>query len=216
MAARAALGGSAGDSGTGRGNGHPLLGVRVSSAAAQAMYETSLSMSRLPWLSHHRVKGEAWFPAVALAELVRAAGEDVHEGAAVAVENLLLLAPLVVPEQGALRVQVVVSEEGRKAAVHAASSEKSWILCATADVVVERGQAPEAESFEHCDVEVDVAQAYGELHALGLEYGLDFQGVKTLRRGKTKLLGVWSCRTAFRWRAMRCIPRCWMRRCMWL
>jgi acyl transferase domain-containing protein len=59
----------------GEATGHPLLGVRLSLAGADAVYESVLSQAEHPWLYDHRVGEQVVLPGAALGELVRAAGE---------------------------------------------------------------------------------------------------------------------------------------------
>ena len=92
----------------GEATGHPLLGVRVPVAGADAVYESVLSAHQPAWLGDHRVAEHVVVPGAALAELVRGAAEDQSRGGASQVTGLVLQAPLVVPESDARRVQVVV------------------------------------------------------------------------------------------------------------
>ena len=92
----------------GEATGHPLLGVRLATAGVDAVFEATLGSSTHAWLGDHRVAGRVVVPAAAIAELVRAAlAHGAERGPQV--RGLVLMAPLVVPETGALRVQVVVT-----------------------------------------------------------------------------------------------------------
>ena len=95
--------------------GHPLLGAEVGLADGGGYLLTSrLSLQAHPWLADHAVSGTVLLPGTAFAELaVRAGGQ----AGCARIEELALEAPLVLPAQGAIQLQVVVSgpdEAGRR------------------------------------------------------------------------------------------------------
>src|SRR5262249_11138618 len=96
---------------SGEATGHPLLGVRVPAAGADAVFESVLSRAEHPWLYDHCVGDQVLMPGAGLGELARAAGEHCFDDAAVEISSLVLQAPLVLPEQSGQRVQVLVSEK---------------------------------------------------------------------------------------------------------
>ncbi len=178
----------------GMATGHPLLGVRIGRAGADAAYETLLSWSEPSWLSEHRVGGEVVVPGAALAELVRAAGEEHGGGAPCEVTGLVLQLPLVVGESGS-RVQVLLCEGGTEASVYSqpahARESLTWTLHATAEL----GAAPAAARAEdlesmrrRCTEPVDMAATYEAFASMGLEYGPSFQGLRALWRGRGETL----------------------------
>ncbi|HVR06985.1 MAG TPA: type I polyketide synthase, partial [Thermoanaerobaculia bacterium] len=180
---------------SGESTGHPLLGVRVSMAGAAAVYEAAVSRPAQSWLYDHRVGDRALMPGAGMAELVRAAGEHCSGGAAVEVMSLVLVTPLVLPEQGAQRVQVVVKEEEdgrREVSVYSrGSAEAEWTLHASGEVRVAEASAPRmdlAAVRSRCGEPVEVSQAYDEFAAAGLAYGAAFQGLQKLWRGPGEAL----------------------------
>src|SRR5262245_15619724 len=68
---------------SGEATGHPLLGVRVSMAGADVVFESLLSRAEHPWLYDHCVGEQVLMPGAGLGELARAAGEHCLGGAAV-------------------------------------------------------------------------------------------------------------------------------------
>ncbi|MFE7552826.1 type I polyketide synthase, partial [Streptomyces gardneri] len=93
---------------------HPLLTTTVEVAGGDGVLLTGrLSLADQPWLADHAVNGAVLLPATAFLELALAAGD--HVGA-VRVEELTLEAPLVLPERGAVRIQVGVSGDGESPA----------------------------------------------------------------------------------------------------
>src|SRR5262249_55282498 len=93
---------------SGEATGHPLLGVRVSLAGGDAVFESVLSRAEHAWLYDHCVGDQVLMPGAGLGEVARAAGEHCFGGAAVEISSLVLQAPLVLPEQGGQRMQVLV------------------------------------------------------------------------------------------------------------
>ncbi|MDA0638936.1 type I polyketide synthase, partial [Nonomuraea sp. MCN248] len=85
---------------------HPLLEAEVDVAGDGPVVLTGgLSVGAMPWLADHVVAGTVLLPGTALADLVMEAAE--RTGADL-VEELMFEAPLVLPRDGAITVQVVV------------------------------------------------------------------------------------------------------------
>ncbi|MFJ5779719.1 type I polyketide synthase, partial [Streptomyces sp. NPDC093094] len=100
-----------------RATGHPLLGAAVELPEGRGLVMTGrLSLADQPWLADHTVAGAVLFPGTGFVELVGRAGERLGCGV---VEELTLQAPLVLPERGAVVVQVVADaeDEGARRAV---------------------------------------------------------------------------------------------------
>ncbi|MFD6838098.1 SDR family NAD(P)-dependent oxidoreductase, partial [Streptomyces diastaticus] len=177
--------------------GHPLLGAAVELAGADGLILTGrLSTQSHPWIADHVVQDAVLVPGTALLEVaVRAADEAGCE----AVEELTLSAPLVLPERGAVRIQVAVGEpddSGRRTvAIHsrddAGDERQPWSLHAQGVLAPDAAlPAPEAAGFAasawppHDAAPVDVADCYERLEEAGLRYGPFFQGLRAAwRRG---------------------------------
>ncbi|MFD9128052.1 type I polyketide synthase, partial [Kitasatospora sp. NPDC059571] len=87
---------------------HPLLGAAVALADADGVLFTGLlSQQTHPWLADHAVMGTVLLPGTAFVELAVRAGD--HVGAPHLAE-LTLQAPLVLPEHGAVQIQLAVGE----------------------------------------------------------------------------------------------------------
>ncbi|WP_322755940.1 SDR family NAD(P)-dependent oxidoreductase [Frankia sp. Cas3] len=182
-----------------RATGHPLLPAVVDLADGDGIVLTAtLSRRAHPWLADHAVDETAILPGTAFVEFAVVAGDQV--GAA-RVEELTLAAPLVVPHDGGVRVQVVVGGPDlsgrREFAVYsrvdtAVSSEavasetdepsEPWTRHATGALVPTAGPAPEGlkEWPPAGAAEVDVADAYDLLEESGYGYGPSFQGLRRL------------------------------------
>ncbi|MEV4616962.1 SDR family NAD(P)-dependent oxidoreductase, partial [Kitasatospora sp. NPDC049258] len=94
---------------------HPLLGAVISTADSGSLLLTGrLAPKVQPWLADHRVGGALVFPGTGLLELALRAGEQVGCDR---VGQLTLTEPLVLPEDGAVQLQVVVGaadEDGNR------------------------------------------------------------------------------------------------------
>ncbi|MCL9797895.1 acyltransferase domain-containing protein, partial [Frankia sp. AgKG'84/4] len=85
---------------------HPLVGAVVSLPSGGGLLGTGrLSVRTHPWLADHRVAGVVVVPGAALVELAVRVGAEVGCGG---LDELVVEAPLVLPERGTVRVQVVV------------------------------------------------------------------------------------------------------------
>ncbi|MFG3708269.1 SDR family NAD(P)-dependent oxidoreductase [Micromonospora sp. NPDC047670] len=95
--------------------GHPLLSATLTFPDSERMVFTGrLSVRTHPWLGEHRVMDNILLPGTAFVELATYAGE---QAGCPTVEELTLLAPLVLPEMGALQVQLMVGDrddDGRR------------------------------------------------------------------------------------------------------
>ncbi|MEU7104978.1 type I polyketide synthase [Streptomyces sp. NPDC046215] len=148
--------------------GHPLLGAAVAVAGGDGMLFTSrVSLDTHPWLADRTVLGSAVLPASALVELAIRAGDELG---CTQLDELSLHTPLVLPEDGAVRVQVAVGapdgEDRRPVTVHARpdASTGPWALLAegllgtgTAATVPpaggEHAEATEVHLPEECEEE---------------------------------------------------------------
>jgi acyl transferase domain-containing protein len=178
---------------SGESTGHPLLGVQVSLAGAETVYESSWSVSDEPWLGDHRLRDQVVVPGAALTELVRAAAERSFEGDVVEVSSLVLQAPMVLPAHGTRRVQVVLTGDGdrHEVAVYGQDGARQgadWTVHASAEVRRRTGGAPRtrdvAELRRRCGERIEVEGLYEAVAASGLCYGSAFQGMKQLLRGE--------------------------------
>ncbi|MFD7248027.1 thioester reductase domain-containing protein, partial [Streptomyces massasporeus] len=109
---------------------HPLVGAALFPGDRdEALFTTRLSARTDQLLAAHTVAGETVVPSTVLAELAVRAGD---ETGCTTVDELVVDAPLVLPREGALHVQVRVAEPGtdgrRVLTVHARPDEAaaSW------------------------------------------------------------------------------------------
>src|SRR5580704_14727808 len=173
--------------------GHPLLGAAVELPGTGGVVLTGrLSLATHPWLADHEVAGTVLLAGAAFAELVVRAGDEAGCGL---VEELVLQAPLVLPERGGVQVRVSVSgpsDDGhRTVEVHSrhdgAGAGAPWTAHATATLA----PAAPPPSFDLAAwpppgaEPVDVGGVYDALAGRGLDYGPAFRGlVAAWRRGQ--------------------------------
>ncbi|MGW7601257.1 type I polyketide synthase [Streptomyces antimycoticus] len=174
--------------------GHPLLGAVVSLASGGGVLLSGrLSLATHGWLADHAVHGVVLLPGTAFVELAVQAGDQVGCGR---VEELILEAPLIVPEKGGVRLQVEVGEADasgyREVSVFSRDETEgetaAWVCHArgalapvqgAGDTLFDFGAWPPAAAQV-----AEVSEHYVRAAENGLEYGPVFQGLKRAwRRG---------------------------------
>ncbi|NEB80822.1 acyltransferase domain-containing protein, partial [Streptomyces sp. SID14478] len=176
------------------GAAHPLLGALVRLPQSDGLLFTSrLSLKSHPWLADHTIGGLPLLPGTGLVELAVRAGDEAGCGV---LEELVIEAPLVVPEQGGVRLQVAVGAPGehgsRTVEVYSqrddAGDEQPWTRHATATLAASAAHPPTDFDFGAWPPPgaeaVETAGFYDELRERGVGYGPSFQGVRAVwRRG---------------------------------
>ena len=180
---------------------HPLLGASVQLAGEQgSLFTGRLSLATHPWLADHAVFDTVLLPGTAFVELALAAGARVE---CEVVEELTLEAPLVVAEQGAVQVQLLVEapdEAGRRSIVvysrshdrlsESIETQAEWTRHASGmlaqDQAAEDAPALAKEAWPPVGAEpIDVEFFYDRAAEIGFSYGPAFQGLQAAwRRGE--------------------------------
>ena len=177
---------------------HPLLGAATSLPGAAEedggwLLTGRLSLQTHPWLADHAVHGTAILPGTAFVEMALKAAEQV--GAA-GIEELTIEAPLLLPERGAVQVQVSVGaadEQGSRAiAIHSRAedgddADREWAANAAGVLGAAELERPEptAEWPPAGAEPLPVDSLYEDAADRGLDYGPAFQGVRAAwRRGE--------------------------------
>ncbi|MFD8387534.1 SDR family NAD(P)-dependent oxidoreductase, partial [Streptomyces sp. NPDC059679] len=167
--------------------GHPLLGAAVELAdAGGVLFTGRLSLRSHPWLADHAVGGVVLFPGTGFLELAIRAGDQVGCDL---VDELTLLAPLVLGERDAVAIQLWVGapdETGRRTvnvySRAAEAAEQPWTHHAT-------GVLAEGERTARFDgavwppegaVVADMEDFYARLADGGFAYGPLFQGLRAV------------------------------------
>ncbi|MEU2870672.1 SDR family NAD(P)-dependent oxidoreductase [Streptomyces olivoreticuli] len=170
---------------------HPLLGAMLALAdSGEVVFTGRLSLQTHPWLTDHAIGGNVLFPATGFLELAMRAGDQVGCDR---VEEFVLLTPLVLPEEGAALVQVLVGapdEAGvRTISVHSCADgapDGPWIQHANGTLTGgERIEDFGSQAWPPPDaVAVDLEGFYG-----GTGYGPAFQGLRSVwQRGNEVFL----------------------------
>ncbi|MGA5566893.1 polyketide synthase dehydratase domain-containing protein, partial [Streptomyces platensis] len=170
---------------------HPLLGAAVEVAGSDAFLFTGrLSLRTHPWLADHAVTGTVLFPGTGFLELAVRAADEVGCDR---VEEFTIAAPLVLPERGAVQLQLSVEapdESGRRTLNLYSRPEgdlgaQPWVRNASG--VVSSGAA--ADRGEPYDFTVwpprgaeatSVDDFYARFAEAGFAYGPVFRGLKAV------------------------------------
>ncbi|MCI4065637.1 acyltransferase domain-containing protein [Micromonospora sp. R77] len=167
---------------------HPLLSAVVELADGGGhVFTGRLSTRTAPWLAGHRVDGDLVFPGTGHLELAVRAGD--HLGCD-RVDELVLAAPLVLPEDQAVRVQVAVDAAddtgNRRFTISSRPEhEPTWTRHATGVLGTGPGRPhPDLTAWPPAGATpVDVTDHYRNRAAQGFDYADVFQGLTAVWRG---------------------------------
>lgn len=176
---------------------HPLLGAMVDIAADGGLLLTGrLSAARQPWLADHRIQDRVLLPASALLDLALHAGARVRRER---LTELVLSAPLVLPAQGLVELQVVVSGASASGECRvsvfsrqdAGHSDAEWTTHATGTLVAADPlpPPPETEPWPPPGAEpLTRPDHYDLVRAQGYQYGPAFRGLGRVWRHGAEIL----------------------------
>ncbi|WP_328345808.1 type I polyketide synthase [Micromonospora sp. NBC_00421] len=171
---------------------HPLLGAVVQLPTSDGLVFTSLlSVRSHPWLADHAVGGVVILPGSGLVELAVRAGD---EAGCPVLDELVVETPLVLPEQGGIRVQVALGGPGANGTrgVEVYSRRDGGTGTWTRHAVGVLSATPGGSGTEYDFTAwpppgaepVDVGDFYADLAERGYGYGPAFQGLRAVwRRG---------------------------------
>src|SRR6185312_14993778 len=174
---------------------HALLKAGVSLAAGageEYVFTGRLAVADQPWLADHRVMGSILLPGTAFVDMALHVGEVVG---CERVEELVVQAPLVIPETGGVQIQVAVGAMdqlgAREFEVFVTGHDgdggtEPWTRCAGGRLVTGRSwETSDLLVWPPAGAEQVVAEdLYAELAAAGFGYGPTFQGLRSVwRRG---------------------------------
>ncbi len=183
-----------------RGMAHPLLGAAIELGDTGGVVLTGrITLAALPWLADHVVSGAIVVPGTAVLDAIIEAGGQV--GCEV-VEELMFEAPLVLPADGELSIEVVVDggvdagADTRAVRVYARAGEADWVRCASGVLARDGGGERRCDwatawppaGVSTVDIDGGVAAGYDALTSLGYDYGPAFRGTTGIwRRGADEL-----------------------------
>ncbi len=189
-----------------RSSAHPLLGAAIALAGEEGWAFTGrLSAASPPWLADHAVFDIVLLPGTAFMDLALAAGAQVG---CETIEELTLQAPLILPHEGALQLQLTLGEPDpdtgwRQIAIYSRSTledESPWVNHANGVLAPAQGSTnggnedPAAAALARMAAEnwppsnteeLPVDGLYERLADVGFAYGPAFQGATAAwRRGR--------------------------------
>jgi 5-hydroxydodecatetraenal polyketide synthase CpkA len=195
----AAAAADAGSLGLGAGE-HPLLStaLRLAGEGEGWLFTGRVSLRSHPWLRDHAVMGQVLMPGAGFLELALAAGERVGAGV---VDELTLERPLLLDDEGAVQIQLSVSEPdaGGRRSIGVYSrlqgsledeleAAREWTRHATGTLAAEQAasslavgdSSPLAEESWPPEgaQELDTEFFYDRLAEMGYHYGPAFQGLR--------------------------------------
>ncbi|MCU0871770.1 MAG: polyketide synthase dehydratase domain-containing protein [Pirellulaceae bacterium] len=181
---------------------HPLLGNRADVADKGIIYETAVNARRPSYLEDHRIYGSVVVPAAAYAEMAVAAGTDACPRQDVILQGMAIQQAMFL-ESGVTRVvQTILTREEKdllrfricSRADRDREDESTWLEHASGKLIAqEEDWAPDQVDLqplqETLTERVEAAELYEACHLRGLEYGPQFQAVRTIRTGGGRSLG---------------------------
>ena len=178
----------------------PSLPALTRLDTATPTFETVLDLERVSYLDQHRIGGRAVAPGALMLQMLRDAGRSYFGSEDVTVEEVSFREMLAIPEEAALRVQIVLTEctsSTAAAAIYSRqleSSDVSWSQHVTAKVAPASREVPHApltlaSAQQQCREPESRDAFYARLEESGLAFGPLFRGVIELRSGAHGVLG---------------------------
>ncbi|WP_249645025.1 hybrid fatty acyl-AMP ligase/type I polyketide synthase [Nocardia sputi] len=174
-----------------RSAAHPFVGAVVPHPDSDGVTLTGrIALRTHPWLADHAAPTAVVMPGTGLVELAIRAGDEVAAGI---VRELVLHAPMVIPQDAALQIQVVVADAdatgGRPVSIHSRLERDlgtSWTLHARGVMAAtpesHAGDADTAPWPPAGATAVDVEDMYARLSVRGHRYGPLFRSVRAAWR----------------------------------
>jgi acyl transferase domain-containing protein/NADPH:quinone reductase-like Zn-dependent oxidoreductase/short-subunit dehydrogenase len=178
---------------------HPVLGECVHAPGVR-IYGMRVGASGAAYRLDHRVGGRAVVAAAELCALMRAAGAEAI-GEDVRLQDVAFRTILPVPDDGDLRVNVVLTERAAGAwdakvasATDDAPSDDVWTLHVTAvvtpsKVATEADETPMNTARGRCSIPVPLGSYYSSLATAGLAYGDEFRTLENVWLGEGEAFG---------------------------
>jgi len=175
---------------------HPLLGNRSDVADTGIVYETALNARRPSYLEDHCIYGSVVVPAAAYAEMAVAAGTDACPRQDVILQGMAIQQAMLL-EPGVTRiVRTILTREEQdlfsfricSAAASDKEAESPWPEHASGKLIAQEKDLPpdriDLQRLQTMLTEtIEATELYEACHQRGLEYGPQFQAVRSLRTG---------------------------------
>ena len=176
---------------------HPLLHRRLESP--DLAWDTNVAIGMPSYLKDHRVQGSVVYPAAAYIEMALGVAHELGCDLPV-LEDIELKRALALSKEAVHQLRFTVDAEQSGFAVHSRPRESGqpWTLHVTGHLRLKRGapmdQSPALERLRRrCSAELNGEQCYAAMHARGLQYGAQFQGLRTLWQGDGEAIGRVTC-----------------------
>ncbi|MCB8984308.1 MAG: SDR family NAD(P)-dependent oxidoreductase [Ardenticatenaceae bacterium] len=177
---------------------NPLLGRRLNSPAlTDVVFETALSESWPPFLSHHRVHEAVILPSPAFIEMILAAADEAWGERPYRLHNFTIHEALVLSADPRPVQTILSPQAGEQAAFQVVAwNGEAWKQHVSGTLAwAEAGKAPAGPALDvaavqhRCPDEIDQADYYAQVAGLGLEFGSDFRGLTHIWRRQGEALG---------------------------
>ncbi|MQY19073.1 type I polyketide synthase [Nocardia macrotermitis] len=167
----------------GAGAVHPFIDAMVEHPeSGEVTFAGEVSVDRQPWLADHAVAGTVLLPGAATVELVLSAGAS---AGCRRLAELVLHAPLVVAESGAVQLRTVIGTpdiSGRRPVRCYLRTDDAtqWTLHASGTVTGAHHDAPQVDTAwpPRDATPIDLGDFYERCAARGYEYGPVFRGLR--------------------------------------
>ncbi|MDC0707025.1 SDR family NAD(P)-dependent oxidoreductase [Stigmatella sp. ncwal1] len=176
-----------------------LHGRRVRSPLAESLFETDLSVEKMPFLREHLLHGSLVVAGAAHVALALSALRELRGTAPVRLADIVFPRPLVLKEGSENPVSVVVGrEQGGRSALRIQSpqgSEAEWVTHAEGWVLPASSKVEEPAQVAlevlraRCPNGLEVSPVYKAMDSEGIGLGRRFQWVEQLWQGEGEALG---------------------------
>ncbi|HJW11273.1 MAG TPA: acyltransferase domain-containing protein, partial [Albitalea sp.] len=187
----------------GRATGHPILGTRLRSAAAAAIFESQVGADAPAFVRQHRVQDLVVMPATAYLDTLLAAAAELLGSERVCVDEVTVQEAMLLADDGATRcVQLVCAplHDGASSVVLSSAADDDstddaspWVTHVTARLrgAVAPAAGPSlADARAQCPQPIDVDAFYAGFERRGLDFGPGFRALRELHAGEQQALGV--------------------------
>ncbi len=173
--------------------GNPLLGSEIKIAGESQIYESIVSLNRLPFFNDHRVFDSPLVPGAAFCEIIQ--GFIQHNDESLVLDEINLESPLWLNQRDEYRVQLVLNNtgDGQKEFEIFSSSvkgEEKWQRHAhgTLEEKPNNAPIPSEELPQVINGGLNVSEFYESFALRGMEYGNAFQPVKEIYQKQDSVL----------------------------
>ncbi|HLZ56292.1 MAG TPA: type I polyketide synthase, partial [Ktedonosporobacter sp.] len=169
---------------------HPLLGYRLK--VPQMSWENILDTSDLLYLFDHLIDGVPLFPAAGYGEIMLAVADQLFEGKAALVEQVIIHRPFFLRQDHPALFQTTV-EQGQIHVQAYLSEQEDWAICATGRIAplvsIWQPEAELAEIRARCTTAWSGLEFYDACRRHGFHYGPAFQLLSRLWTGEREAVG---------------------------